>query len=53
MDKKYGFILKFQDCAENEIEIYSDEAEDDENTTKTTCEIVEIEITEREIFELS
>ena len=25
MDKKYGFILKFQDCAENEIEIFSDE----------------------------
>ena len=25
MEKKYGFILKFEDCAENIIEIYSDE----------------------------
>ena len=25
MDKKYGFILRFYDCAENEIEIFSDE----------------------------
>ena len=25
MDKTYGFILKFLDCADNEIEIYSDE----------------------------
>ena len=25
MDKKYAFVLRFRDCAENEIEIYSDE----------------------------
>ena len=25
MDQKFGFVLKFYDCAENEIEIYSDE----------------------------